>query len=789
MTRSRRLPTFVIIHFMSNWNYTEEELSRYFNDPVKREQATNTNAHPVRGFRGVFYRRFRDPRLAQAALVFTLLFAIFVVGVIGLGFYFTSLGSSLPSMEQLENPNLQLASIAYTADGEELARYARQNRAWVSFEEISPHVINALITTEDRRFYDHWGIDLIRTLAIPYHVLQGNPQGGSTISQQLARNLFNEKIGRKVTVDRKLKEMATAVELERRYTKQEIIEMYLNTVEFGYNAFGIEAAARTFYGKDPMALDELESATLVGMLGGTTLYNPVTRPENARGRRNVVLRLMLAQGYISEDFYNENKDDPVNASYHSVAITNSLAPHFAKYIGDQVNSWATDHGFDLYTDGLVIYTTLDSRLQSEAQQAVTEQMDCLQAVVNYEWTRDSETPWSARSCDYLNVGTEFEPFSEYWRTNPDLLDRFIREGWRYAALRRQGIDRSEAVAALRQNQHFLDSLKTNKTRLEAGLVAMDPRTGYIKTWVGGRNMEEDWNDHIYQTRRQPGSTFKPFVYTAAIHNGWSPYYTLMDSAFTYIDSAGNIWSPSNAGEMSHRMLTLREGLARSLNTITGRLMLEIGPSEVAFFARRMGIKSPLKEVPSLALGTSDVTLLEMTSAYGTLANGGLHNEPVAITRIEDRNGNVLFEAEPAPLEALSEATAYTMVDMLRGVIREGTGRRIIGQFGLGKYDLAGKTGTTQESADGWFMMMHPDLVMGAWVGFNDRRVYFRTDFWGQGPHNALLLVGDFFRRATQIPDSLISERRFPTPAELGLELPPTRGPGGRSNHDRERVRW
>jgi len=771
---------------MSDWNYSEKELDEYFNDPAKRDDIAEVQT-PPRGFRAMVYRRFQDPRKAQAVLVLALLFGLLILGTLGVGFYMLSLRSSLPSMEQLENPNFQLASIAYTADGKELARYARQNRAWVNFEEISPHVINALITTEDRRFYAHWGIDLIRTFAIPYHVLQGDPQGGSTITQQLARNLFNKQIGRKVTVSRKLKEMVTAVELERRYTKREIIEMYLNTVEFGYNAYGIEAAARTFFGKDPMELDELESATLVGMLKGTSLYNPVTRPENARKRRNVVLRLMLARGLISEAFYDTHKEDPVTASYHSAAITNSLAPHFAKYVGDWVNGWAKDHGYDLYTGGLVIYTTLDSRLQAIARIAVTEQMDCLQAVVNYEWTRTEESVWSATSCDYQNVKSSFQPFSEYWKEHPEFQTQFIREGSRYAGLRRKGISVREAVATLRKDKPFIDSLEVNKTRLEAGLVSMDPRTGYVKTWVGGRDMTKDWNDHVAQTRRQPGSTFKPFVYTAAIHNGWSPYYTLMDSSFTYTDTAGNVWSPKNSEEMTHKMITLREGLARSLNTITGRLMLEVGPSEVAFFARRMGIKSPLKEVPSLALGTSDVTLLEMTSAYSTLADGGLHNEPVVVTRIEDRNGNVLFETEPAPREALSEATAYTMIDMLRGVIRDGTGRRILWQFNLGKYDLAGKTGTTQESADGWFMMMHPDLVTGAWVGFNDRRVTFRTDFWGQGAHNALFLVGDFFKKAAAQPDSLISDRRFPTPAELGLELPPA--PGQNNTRDRERVRW
>ncbi|RMF60363.1 MAG: penicillin-binding protein [Bacteroidetes bacterium] len=774
---------------MSRWTYTEEELEQYFKNPDVRRRVGKDTPPPSHrgGVAGFFHRRFSDPRKAQAAMVLSVLVGFLLAGILGVGLYMLSLTDELPSLEQIENPNFQLASIAYTADGRELARYARQNRTWVTFEEISPHVINALIATEDHRFYEHWGIDLFRTMAIPYHLLRGDPQGGSTITQQLARNLYNEQIGRRVTVPRKLKEMITAVELERRYTKREIIEMYLNTVEFGYNAYGIEAAARTFYGKDPMELDPLESATLIGMLKGTTIYNPVTRPENARLRRNVVLRQMIKHGHLSEDYYEAHKDDPVGASYHSYAITNTMAPHFARYVGEQVSAWARTQGLDLYTDGLVIYTTLDSRLQELATRAVTEQMEGLQAVVDYEWSQPSDNLYSTEVADYLKLreSGRVKPFAYLWSARKDLVNQFIRETARFASLRRQGLSPEAALDSLRRNEAFMDSLKTNKTRLEAGLVSIEPRTGHVKVWVGGRKMEEDWNDHVAQTRRQPGSTFKPFVYTAAIHNGWSPYYTLPDSTFEYVDAAGNVWSPQNTGGSSGEMVTLRQGLARSLNTITARLMLEIGPSEVAFFARRMGIKSPLEEVPALALGTSDVTLLEITSAYATLANGGLYNEPVVVTRIEDRNGNVLFEYEPAPSEALSEATAYTMVDMLRAVIQEGTGIRIRTQFGLGEYDLAGKTGTTQNSADGWFILMHPDLVTGAWVGFNDRRLAFRTDYWGQGAHNALFLVGDFFRRATLAGD-LISKNRFPTPEDYGLPTPAAEDTPGR---DRGRISW
>lgn len=740
---------------MADRSYSNRELEAYFADPERRK--------PDNDHTGWFHRRFSNSEMASAFRALAWIAGVGLVFMFGVLGYLFSLRDELPPLNEIENPDFRLATIAYTADGVELARYARQNRAWVSYSDISPHVINALVATEDHRFYDHWGIDLFRTASIPFHVLLGDPQGGSTISQQLARNLYNKRIGYEVTLARKLKEWVTAVQLERRYTKEEIIEMYLNTVEFGFNAWGLEAGARTFFGKAPIELDELESATLVGMLNGITRYNPVRNPDNSRRRRNVVLGQMAKNGYLDPGFLDEHREDSVRTSYRSSELTASLAPYFAEHVRGWLNRWAAGNGYDVYEDGLVVYTTLDSRMQALAEAALQAQTVCLQAVVDFEWTRTSPGVWSENSCEYLEE-TGYEPFSQFWKSQPGLLDQLIRETPRYRSMRRSGSSPEDASTALRENETFIDSLKTSKTRLEAGFLALDPQSGYVKAWVGGRDLATDWFDHVDKAARQPGSTFKPFVYTAAIDNGWSPYYTLLDDSVHYVDVAGNVWSPGNTGGMSGQMMTLREGLAHSKNTITARLMLEVGPQEVAFIARRMGIQSPLDEVMSLALGTSDVTLLELSTAYSTLANGGLRYEPTAVTRIEDRAGNVLYEAAVAPQEALSEQTAYTMVDMLRGVITEGTGQRIRGQFGLTRHDLAGKTGTTQESADGWFMMMHPELVMGSWVGFNDRRFTFRTDWWGQGAHTALLIVGDFFRHLVDLEDSPIEESvRFPSP--------------------------
>jgi len=763
---------------MSDWSYSDAELQDYFKDAESRKPKKGLNGRLV----GWWQRRLGHERKAEAAALFSWILAGMTVATLLLGAYFVSLLDELPPLREIENPEFQLATIAYTADGEELARYARQNRSWVYYDDISPHVINALWATEDHRFHEHWGIDVFRTVvSVGKSVLAKlqvpgfDVQGGSTISQQLARNLYNSRIGREQTIGRKMKEWVTAVQLERRYTKSEIIEMYLNTVEFPYNAYGIEAAARTFYGKDPRDLNELESATLVGMLKGISRYNPIRNPERSRQRRNVVLAQMVKRDVLSPAFLETHRADSVGAVYHSAAITQSIAPHYAEEVRKQLSRWATDNGYDIYDDGLIAYTTLDSRMQAMAQAAVDSLMPCFEAVADFEWSEAGSDirVWSTEPCDYLRLKDEldFSPWTSFFEEYAEVFEGSITRTEHYRSYRRAGRSRDEAVAALKANTAFVDSLKAKVTRPEVGFVAMDPQTGFIKAWIGGRELNREWYDKVSIAQRQPGSTFKPFLYTAAIDNGYSPYYTLLDDSLTYVDVAGNVWSPGNSGAMpSGQMLTLREALAASINTVSARLILEVGAPNVAFYARRMGITSPLAEVPALALGVSDVNLLELTSAYATFANGGLLYEPTLIWRIEDQSGNVLFEADPAPREALSEATAYTMVDMLRGVIQQGTGRRMNGQYRMGAYDLAGKTGTTQNSQDTWFMMMHPDIVMGSWIGFNNPAYRFRTDWWGQGAHTALHVVGSFMQQITKEGETFISkEARFPAPSRFGPE--------------------
>ncbi|MFO8231396.1 MAG: PBP1A family penicillin-binding protein [Longimonas sp.] len=790
--------------FMSDqWSFSDGELQEYFDDPDARkpqhdsaeggtpsaspQDVPDEDAPPnpesdseAVSWTGWAGRWIDDPSIAQAASVVGVIAGIGLVGLLALVILFAALRSDIPSTQRLENPSVDLATVAYTADGEELARYARQNRSWMPYDSINTSAVNALVATEDHRFRRHWGVDLQGVAAAAFSTLTGDLRGASTISQQLARNLYDEEVGREITILRKVREMITAVELEQRYTKTEIVEMYLNTVSFGSNSFGIEAAARTYFGKSASELTVPEAATLIGLLKGTTYYNPVRNPKHARDRRNVVMGQMAKYGMISDEELADYQNEPVDARYHSAELYASLAPYFAEHVRTELQRMTRDpehplNAYDMYGDGLRVYTTLDSQMQEEAQGSISTQMERLQAVVDYEWSNERSGVLSREFEEYmeLTAGDDYEPFSYFWSSNTNLVNEYIRDTPHYDRLVDDGYADEEALDELRANETFVDSLRTLRTQLEAGLVSMDPRTGQVKAWVGGRDFRSEKYDKVSIARRQPGSTFKPFTYTAAIDNGYSPYDTFIDSTFVYEDvGADTTWSPNNFSGYSGQELTMTQALARSLNTITARIALEIGPSTIVQYARRMGITSPMEAVPAIALGTSNTTLLEMVNAYGTLANGGLRYTPQTISRVEDRFGNVLWEANTAPQEALSERTAYTVVDMMRGVIDFGTAQRIRTQFDLGDYDLAGKTGTTQRGADGWFIMMHPDLITGAWVGFNDQRITFRSTTWGQGGRNALFLVGDYTRRIADIEDSpLTKDATFPLEEYASDESP------------------
>lgn len=581
-----------------------------------------------------------------------------------------------PGIGDLRRAKAEAPSVLLALDGSVLAEYKRINRQWVKLDQISPNVINALIATEDRRFYEHHGIDLRRLAGAAVSTLSGELQGGSTLTQQLARNLFPEEIGRAATLTRKLKEAITALKIEAVYSKPEILETYLNTVPFLYNAFGIEMAARTYFGTSADQLDVLESATLIGMLKGTSYYNPVQNPERAKQRRNLVMEQMAKNGSLDAARVKTLSKRPLRLDFERQVEAPGPAPHVSQYLRKWLIDWADRRDYDLQSDGLRIYTTMDGRLQKAANQAVARQMAYLQTLADGQRKRGQEP----------------------------------------------------AV-------------------LQAGFLALDPRDGAVRAWVGSRDFAQEQFDHVSQARRQPGSTFKPFVYGAAFMQGFSPADTFMDQPVAISSPGSEVWTPSDTTPPSYEPTSLRSGLVYSKNTITAQLMQKVGPKSVGELAQAMGVRqSKLDLVPSLALGTSPVTLIEMVTAYGTLANGGSYFAPHLMLRIEDRQGKLLEEFAPLAdgEPAMPRAQALTLVNVMRGVIDEGTGSAIRYRYGI-QADVAGKTGTTQDNTDGWFIMMNPQLVAGARVGFNDNSVTMGS--WGQGARSALPMVGEVFQQA------------------------------------------
>jgi penicillin-binding protein 1A len=666
-----------------------------------------------------------------------------------------------PGIAELRKAKSERPTIVLAAGGETLVEFKPLNREWVGLEQITPEVIDALIATEDHRFYSHPGIDVWRMIGAAGRTLTGSRQGGSTITQQLARNLYPEEIGRAVSLTRKLKEIITAFKIELTYSKEEILETYLNTVPFLYNAYGIEMASRTYFSKSASELELLEGAMLVGMLKGTYYYNPVRSAERAQVRRNVVLQQMVRHEKLEADRYEALKDRPIRLRFERQPVQHSIAPHFTEHLRNWLVEWADRRGYNIYRDSLVVHTTLDLVLQEAADQAVNRWAPSLQAIADVEWAQAESGRPSQSPDNYRYRQRRVRAFAHYWETNGAVMDRFIRETPQYRAGVAAGAEPETMLDSLRADDTFMEALQQMKTRLEVGFVAMDPRTGHVKAWVGSRDYDLDQFDHVARARRQSGSTFKPFVYAAALEEGFKPTDTFPDSEVEIRLAGGEVWRPRNAGSYSNRDLTLADGLAFSKNTITAQLVQKVGTRDVARVARRMGVRqSRLDEVPSIALGTSSVSLLEMAAGYSTIASGGMYREPVLVTHIEDRTGGVIETFEPKPRRVLSEKTAFAVTDMMRGVVDRGTGTRIRNTFGI-RADVAGKTGTTQGNVDGWFMLIHPNLVAGTWVGFNDARVAFRSDYWGQGGNNAAFITGEFFQRALRHRDTDLVSARFP----------------------------
>jgi len=581
-----------------------------------------------------------------------------------------------PSTANLRKAKVEAPATLVSADGVVLASYQRVHRQWVRLDQVSPTVVQALVATEDHRFWQHHGIDLRRTASSLVHTLAGRREGGSTITQQLARNLYPDEIGRAPTLHRKVKEAITALKIEAVYSKKEILETYLNTVPFLYNAYGIEMAARTYFDKSAGELDVLESATLIGMLKGTSYYNPVLNPDRARERRNVVLSQMARGGVLAPERARALAQRPLRIDFERQEEPIGPAPHVALLVRKWLIAWADRAGYDIHSDGLVVRCTIDSRLQRAANQAVARQLAQLQPLADRRRPRGGE-----------------------------------------------------------------------RALLQAGFVAIDPRSGHVRAWVGSGDFAQDQFDHVSQARRQPGSTFKPFVYGAAFMEGFRPNDTFIDQPVSLRGQGGEVWSPRDATPPTNRPMTLHDGLSQSRNSITAQLMDKVGAQKVAKLAQGLGVRdSRLDLVPSLALGTSPVTLREMVSAYGAIANSGTWMEPLLVLRIEDKTGKVLEGFVPGrTAQGMPRPAALTLVNTMRGVVDEGTATAIRTRYGI-QADVAGKTGTTQENSDGWFILMHRQLAAGAWVGFNDPHVTM-GDSWGPGARSALPMVGDFFQQA------------------------------------------
>jgi penicillin-binding protein 1A len=677
-----------------------------------------------------------------------------------------------PGVDKVLNARGEKPSVLLAADGSVLATFRRTNREWIALDHVPTHVVDALIATEDHRFWQHPGVDWRRSLAAVAHTLTGERQGGSTITQQLARNVFPEDIGRAHTATRKLKEMITALKLERAYSKREILEAYLNTVSFHYNAFGIEMAARTYFNKPASELTLPEGATLVGLLKATRTYNPVLNPERAVERRNIVLAQMVKHGSLRQDLYERLSRRPLHLEFVRQDLDGGAAPHFADAVRRWLLSWGELLGYDIYADGLVIQSAIDPRLQRLANQAVRRQLDALQVVADVEWGRASDKLLSTHIEAYQQALRKTEPFGHFWSTRTDLLDSFVRESPEFANLLDKGQSKDEAGATLRADAAFLAALRTRKTRLEGGFVAIDPSNGYVRAWVGSRDFAADSYDHVQQAHRQPGSTFKPFVYGAALESGMDPHREFRSRDVSIRLPGGEVWRPRDLGGPGSSVATLEDGLVYSRNAVTAQVIEEVGPAKVARFAQRMGVReSKLEAVPSLALGTSPVTLLEMASAYGTIAALGDYRAPVLVARVSDARGRLVAQIAPpadaARQRVLKPDVAMQLIEMLRAAVDRGTGRGIRDSFAIG-VDAAGKTGTTQNNTDGWFILMRPNLVAAAWVGFDDPRVTLRSEHWGQGAHNALRVVGDFMQHALS-EEALDGQAEFPSRAGAGIQ--------------------
>lgn len=689
----------------------------------------------------------------------------------------------LPSVEELQNPKSNLATVIYSSDKKILGKYYAENRVNVKYYELDKDLVNALVATEDARFEEHSGIDLKALFRSASGVVTGNTNkgGGSTLTQQLAKMMFpRQKLSKPKMVLQKLKEWVIAARLEKNYTKNEILAMYLNKFDFLHLAVGVKSASQIYFNRSQDSLEVQQAAMLIGMAKNPALFDPIKRADTTLHRRNVVMNQMVKYGYLTQTKYDSLKKLPLGLVYRPEDHNDGLAPYFREYLREYfLKSWCEKHinpetnkPYNIYKDGLRIYTTLDSRMQHYAEEAVTEHMTDLQK----QFTKECKTKKNA-------------PFA--WNVTKDQIENIMMSSMkrsdRYRSLKNSGLSKEQILAEFKKPVAMTvyslrgdidtvmtpwDSIRYYKGFLHTGFMALEPNTGFVKAWVGGVNHKHFKFDHVKVGRRQVGSTFKPFVYALAIQEGYSPCYQVANVR-TCIEIPGQpAWCPDNSdgNKGTGKMVTLRYALAGSINYVTAWVMKQFGPDAVISLVRRLGITSPIDAVPSIALGTPDISVFEMVAANATFANKGTYIQPTFVTRIEDKNGKVLEEFIPTTDEVFSEERAYAMIQLMRGVVDRGTGARLRGRYKLFN-EIAGKTGTTQYNADGWFIGLTPDLAAGCWTGGEDRSVHFNSTNEGQGASMALPIWGKFFQKIYADPSLKVSKAGFVKPTNMGdIEL-------------------
>ncbi len=713
---------------------------------------------------------------------------VLLAGIYGLAFFllltlaidinFLWLFGSSPKISELKNPDISITSQIYSADGKMIGTLFTENRTPADYKDLPQNLINSLIATEDVRFYKHNGVDIKATFAALWSVMQGDRRGGSTITQQLVKNLFKTRkdystgplgsIPGVSTLISKAKEWINAVKIELYYTKEDIIIMYFNTVDFGSHAYGINSAASTFFSKKPSELTYNESAVLVGLLKAPSSYSPVANPERSKVRRDQVLSQLEKYGYISLQEKDSLTSLPLKLKFQRKSFSKGNMTYLRDAIVRELQPWSKETGIDVWTDGLKIYTTIDSRMQKYAEEAVASHMKNLQRVFNQSG-KDAVKPW----------------LDENGKEIPDYFLKKALDMPQYKKLISRYGEGSDSIRLALGSKHamkvftfngerdttmsVLDSIKYYQSFFQTGFLVMEPGTGFVKSWVGGINFKYFKYDHVNQSKRQPGSLFKAFVYAAAFDNGYGPCDVITDQPVSIKYTENGVekeWSPKNVDHSHAGTMTLKHAFARSVNSVAVQLTQKIGWRKVIEYAQMMGVKSELADVPSICLGSSDVTLEEMVNAYCTFVNGGSLVEPVLVTRIEDRDGNLIYEAKPARKQVLSPETAFLMSVLLRSGLTEPGGTT----QGLWEYDIfrfgtefGGKTGTSSDYTDGWFVGITPGLVAGCWVGNDDRSIHFRTSHLGEGLRTAQPIYGKFM--ANLLKDETFKEYRqkFPKP--------------------------